>query len=189
VGIAAPFYVIHGLSGLGFPTASVGFFTSVQLVGGVFSALLLGVMGERRGTRSVMRLWGWVALFAPVIAVAAPFIGQALPGTVMYVYAAVFIVVGMQGNANMAGFLNWVLEWSPASDRPFYIGVANTLTGVSLVMPLIGGWILQGTGSYLTLFIAAMAGPVIALVMLRGLPEPRRDPSRRPPETGQPTTG
>ena len=180
VGIAAPFYVIHGLENLGFPPASVGFFTSVQLVGGVFSALLLGVMGERRGTRSVMRLWGWVALLAPVIAIAAPFIARAVPGAVLYVYALVFVVVGMQGNANMAGFLNWVLEWAPGSDRPLYIGFANTLTGVSLVMPLIGGWILQATGSYVALFVAAMAGPVIALFMLRGLPEPRREPSRGP---------
>ncbi len=178
VGIAAPFYVIHGLSGLGFPPASVGFFTSVQLVGGVFSALLLGVMGERRGTRSVLRLWGWVDLIAPAIAIAAPFMARVVPGAVLYLYALVFVVVGMQGNANMAGFLNWVLEWAPAPERPLYIGFANTLTGVSLVMPLIGGWILQATGSYAALFIAAMAGPVIALFMLRGLPEPRREPPR-----------
>jgi MFS family permease len=176
VGIAAPFYVIHGLQALGFPPASVGFFTSVQLVGGVFSALLLGVMGERRGTRSVMRLWGCLALAAPVIATAAPLIGRAAPEAVIYVYAGVFIVVGMQGNANMAGFLNWVLEWAPESDRPLYIGFANTLTGISLVMPLIGGWILQSTGSYPALFIAALAGPVVALFLLRRLPEPRRNP-------------
>ena len=47
----------------------------------------------------------------------------------MYVYALVFVIVGMQGAANMAGFLNWVLEYAPASDRPLYIGFANTLNG------------------------------------------------------------
>ena len=176
VGIAAPFYVIHGLESLGFPPASVGFFTSVQLVGGVFSALLLGFMGERKGTRSVMRLWGWVSLAAPVVALAVPLAGRAAPGAMMYIYAVVFIVVGMQGNANLAGFLNWVLEWAPGSDRPLYIGFANTLTGITLVMPLIGGWILQATGSWEALFAAAMAGPVVALFLLRGLPEPRRNP-------------
>jgi len=104
----------------------------------------------------------------------------------MYVYAAVFIVVGMQGNANMAGFLNWVLEWAPGSDRALYIGFANTLTGVSLVMPLIGGWILAASGSYIALFATAMVGPVVALLMIRGLPEPRRNPPthREPASTG-----
>ncbi len=91
-------------------------------------------------------------------------------------YALVFVIVGMQGVANMAGFLNWVLEYAPASDRPLYIGFANTLSGLSLVMPLLGGWILAASGSYVVLFAAAAAGPIAALILLRGLPEPRRDP-------------
>ncbi len=94
----------------------------------------------------------------------------------MYVYGLVFVIVGTQGTANMAGFLNWVLEYSPASDRPLYIGFANTLSGLSLVMPLLGGWILAASGSYPALFAAAAAGPLVALLLLRGLPEPRRDP-------------
>jgi MFS family permease len=172
-GIAAPFYVIHGLEALRLPAASVGVFTSVQLVGGVVSSLLLGVIGERRGTRAVMRLWGWVSLAGPIIAIAASLLGRSLPGALLYVYAAVFIVVGMQGVAGMTGFLNWVLEWSPGSDRPLYIGVANTLTAVSLVMPLLGGWILEATSSWVALFIVALAGPVAGIVLLRRLPEPR----------------
>jgi hypothetical protein len=174
--VAAPFYIVHGLESLGFPPASVGFFTSVQLVGSVFAALVLGMMGERRGTRAVMRLFGWAALAAPLIAMAAPALTRALPWAVMYVYGLVFVIVGTQGTANMAGFLNWVLEYCPASDRPLYIGFANTLSGLSLVMPLLGGWILAASGSYPFLFATAAAGPVAALVLLRGLPEPRRDP-------------
>jgi hypothetical protein len=174
ISIAAPFYIVHGLESLGFPPASVGFFTSVQLVGSVFAALILGVLGERRGTRSVMRLWGWGALITPCIAIAAPALAALLPGAVLYVYALVFVIVGMQGVANMAGFLNWVLEYAPASDRPLYIGFANTLNGLSLVMPLIGGWILAASGSYYLLFAVAAVGPVGGLLLLRRLPEPRR---------------
>jgi len=172
-GIAAPFYVLHGLEALRFPAASIGLFTSVQLVGGVFSSLVLGIIGERRGTRAVMRLWGWVSLAGPLIAVASALIGAAVPGVVLYVYSVVFVVVGMQGVAGMTGFLNWVLEWAPSSERPLYIGFANTLTAASLLMPLIGGWILQATGSWVALFGVALAGPAVGIFMLRGLPEPR----------------
>jgi hypothetical protein len=188
--IAAPFYIVHGLESLGFPPASVGFFTSVQLVGSVFAALVLGLMGERRGTRSVMRLFGWAALAAPLIAVAAPALAKVLPWAVMYVYGLAFVIIGTQGTANMAGFLNWVLEYSPPSDRPLYIGFANTLSGISLVMPLIGGWILAATGSYPLLFAVAAAGPLAALLLLRGLPEPRRGvPSVLKPGGGGATLG
>jgi hypothetical protein len=173
IGIAAPFYIVHGLESLGFSPASVGLFTSVQLVGSVFAALIMGVLGEKRGTRSVMRLWGWAALATPVIALAAPVLVKVVSAAVLYVYALVFVIVGMQGVANMAGFLNWVLEYAPASDRPLYIGFANTLTGITLVMPLVGGWILAASGSYVLLFVAAAAGPVGGLMLLRALPEPR----------------
>jgi len=173
IGVAAPFYVVHGLEGLGFPPSSVGLFTSVQLVGGLFSSLVMGLLGERKGTRSVMRLWGCFAVCAPLIALAAPALGFLLPTGMMYVYAAVFVVVGMQGNAHMAGFLNWVLEYAPSSERPLYIGFANTLNGATLVMPLIGGWILSATSSYPVLFAAAAVGPVAALLILGKLPEPR----------------
>ncbi len=177
VGIAAPFYVVHGLEQLGFSPASVGFFTSVQVIGGVFSALILGMLGERRGTRSVMRLWGLLAMCAPLAALAAPALRSVLPEAVLYVYALAFIVVGMQGNANMAGFLNWVLEYAPGSNRPLYIGFSNTMSGISLVMPLIGGWLLSATGSYTALFLAAAAGPLAGLLLTMGLPEPRRRPA------------
>jgi MFS family permease len=184
ISIAAPFYIVHGLESLGFPPASVGFFTSVQLVGSVFAALIMGVLGERRGTRSVMRLWGWAALATPVIALAAPALMKVLPGAVLYVYALVFVIVGMQGVANMAGFLNWVLEYAPASDRPLYIGFANTLTGITLVMPLIGGWILAASSSYVLLFVVAAAGPAGGLILLRALPEPRSKAAAAHRESG-----
>ena len=41
-------------------------------------------------------------------------------------------------------------------------------------MPLIGGWILAASGSYYLLFAAAAAGPVVGLLLLRRLPEPRQ---------------
>jgi hypothetical protein len=178
LGVAAPFYIVHGLESLGFPVASVGFFTSVQLIGSVVATLILGLMGERRGTRAVMRACCVAALAAPAIAVAAPLLSSALPGAVMYIYSLVFVVVGTQGAANMAGFQNWVLEYAPPGDRPMYIGFANTLNGFVLVMPMIGGWILSASASwpdvsYPLLFTAAAVGPAAALFLLRKLPEPR----------------
>ena len=173
VGLATPYYIINGLERLGFPQSSIGFFTSVQLFGGVFSTLLLGLLGERRGTRSVMRVWGCLATVPPLLGLAGPALGSLLPSAMLYLYGVIFMVVGVQGNANMAGFLNWVLEYAPASDRPMYIGFANTLNGLTLVMPLLGGWILAASGSYPALFVVAAVGPVISLFLLRKLPEPR----------------
>jgi MFS family permease len=180
VGIAAPYYIINGLERLGFPPSSIGFFTSVQMVGGVFSTLLLGLLGERRGTRSVMRVWGGLAMLPPILALVGPSLGSLFSAATLYLYGLIFMIVGVQGNANMAGFLNWVLEYAPASDRPMYIGFANTLSAVTLVMPLLGGWILSASGSYPALFAVAAVGPAISLFLLRKLPEPRHISPRLP---------
>ena len=87
----------------------------------------------------------------------------------------------------LAGFLNWVLEWAPGSDRPLYIGFANTLNGITLVMPMVGGWILAASGSYVLLFVVAAAGPAAGLMLLRALPDPRANAAAAHQESRPPT--
>jgi MFS family permease len=178
-GLATPFYVIHGLASLGFGELSVGIFTSAQVAGGVLSALLMGYVGEKKGTRAVMRIGGGISLATPLLALAitlaVPLAGTLLPSAgLMYLYAIVFVIVGAQANSIMAGFINYVLEFAPASDRAMYIGFANTASGVSLFAPLVGGALLAAGGSYAALFIAAAAGPLAGLVLSLRLVEPRR---------------
>lgn len=174
-GLATPFYVIHGLTALSFPEISVGIFTSAQVAGGIGSGLLMGWLGERRGTRSVLRLWGLLAVAAPLIALGLSCVGSGVPGVVlMYAYAVVFILVGAQANSVMAGFVNYVLELAPAERRSMYIGCANTLGSVSLAAPLLGGWMLDAGGSWPLLFTAAAASPVAGLILSLRLVEPRQ---------------
>ena len=173
-GAATPFYVVHGLESLGFPAQSIGIFTSAQVTGGVLSALLMGYVGERRGTRAVMRLWGGVSLLTPLLALALSRLGQVAPGpTLLYLYALVFVAVGAQGNSVMAGFLNYVLESAPPAQRAVYIGFANTASSVSLAAPLLGGALLAAGGSYALLFAASAVGPLAGLVLSLRLSEPR----------------
>jgi MFS family permease len=173
-GAATPFYVVHGLESLGFPAQSIGIFTSAQVTGGVLSALLMGYVGERRGTRAVMRLWGGVSIVTPLLALALSRLGQAVPApALLYLYALVFVVVGAQGNSLMAGFLNYVLESAPPAQRAVYIGFANTASSISLAAPLLGGVLLAASGSWALLFAASAAGPLAGLVLSLKLSEPR----------------
>jgi MFS family permease len=121
-----------------------------------------------------MRIWGGMSLATPLLALAVPLAAPLLPpDALMYVYAIVFVIVGAQANSVMAGFINYVLEFAPASDRAMYIGFANTASGISLFAPLIGGALLAATGSYPALFIAAAVGPLAGLALSLRLVEPR----------------
>ena len=173
-GAAAPFYVLHGLDSLGFPKSSVGYFTSAQVAGGVVSALFIGWIGEKKGTRAVMRLWGAMSALTPLLALALSLSRSGFSKTpLLYLYGSVFILVGSQSNTLMAGFLNYVLEYAPASSRLIYIGFANTASALQLLAPMIGGALLQATGSYPVLFVAAALGPLAGLALSLGMVEPR----------------
>jgi MFS family permease len=184
--LAIPYYVLFGLDRLGLPPSSIGVFTSFQVAGGIAAALGMGRIAERRGSRSVMQLWGVLTVLTPLAALAFPALAAVVPGAaVPFLYGAVFLVAGAQGNANMCGFISWVLEYAPASQRPMYIGFANALSGTSLVMPIIGGLVVMAAG-YSALFALAAAAALTGLLLTRRVIEPRHRqaaelPDRLPP--------
>ena len=172
-GLALPFYVLFGIDRLGFSSSSIGVFTTFQVAGGIVGALAIGRLAEHRGSRSVMRLWGALATLTPLAALAFPVLTAGVPPSVLpFLYGAVFLVVGAQSNATMTGFIAWVLEYAPASQRPMYIGFANAMSGTSLVMPLIGGLIVT-TAGYPALFVAAAVVPLAGLALTFRVIEPR----------------
>jgi len=180
-GLALPFYVLFGIDRLGFGPSTIGVFTSSQVIGGIVGALGMGRLAERRGSRSVMRLWGVFAILTPLGALAFPAIARLVSPTALpYLYAVLFVVGGAQSNATMTGFVAWVLEYAPASERPMYVGFANAMSGPSLVMPLLGGLLLPVAG-YPALFVPAAAVPVAGLLLLVRAVEPRHRQAPEPP--------
>jgi hypothetical protein len=64
--------------------------------------------------------------------------------------------------------MNYVLEIAPPGQRPTYTGLTNTLTGLLLPVPILGGWLLQST-SYPVLFAVSAVGPLLAWGLARSL--------------------
>jgi len=67
-----------------------------------------------------------------------------------------------------------LLEFAPPDDRPTYIGLGNTTTGIfSAIAPLLGGWVATALG-YRALFAMALVISVLAWGILRwAVQEPR----------------
>jgi MFS family permease len=171
--MAVPFYVIYALDVLRFDQGAVGVFLSAQVVGGILSGLVMGYISERRGTRAVIRFSAWMAMGTPLLALGVSWLHLLLPAVLLlYVYALIFVVLGALGNANMAGFMNYILEIAPAADRPAYVGLANTLGSLVLAAPFLGGWVLQ-ISSYTVLLAATAAICLMGLIASGWLDEPR----------------
>ena len=88
-------------------------------------------------------------------------------------YAPVFSLLGALNNAGMAGFMSYILEAAPPGERPTYVGLANTLSAVVLLAPLLGGWILAAT-SYPILFSTTALTCLVGLAGAWRLEEPRQ---------------
>jgi hypothetical protein len=74
------------------------------------------------------------------------------------VLLAVFLLVGAARGGSQAGFWQYTLEVTPARDRRVFVGLVNTANAPSLLMPVIGGAILE-LGGYPWLFgTAALLG-------------------------------
>jgi len=174
-GMATPFYMIYGIDVLALPPETVGLATSVQVLGSILAGVVLGYIQERSGSRLVVLCSTALGLGVPLLALLTQVLalqGAAFP-LLTAVYASVFVTIGIVNSSIMLGFLNFVMELAPPGENPTYMGLSNAFTGILLLVPIIGGWLLEAT-SYTVLFILAAGGAGLGVVMAFRLQEPRQ---------------
>jgi len=171
--LASPFYAVYAINVKGVPTSTVGLFLSAQIAGGFLYSILGGYLLERFGGRLTTNLEGVIALLAPTLGIVAAYL---LPGGSAWftvVYLLLFAALGALNNSFMLGHMNYLLEMSPENKRPIYVGLSNTLTGVVIVIPLLGGTLVN-LFSYEPVFIVTVLCIAPVLALTRKLSEPRK---------------
>ena len=158
-GFALGFYVLFAIQELGFPTAMIGIFAAVQTVGGILSGVLFGWVSERFGNHRVIQIATAVGMTSPLAALV--FLIAEPGASWMPLYSWVFVTIGVFMNADFIGFANLNVDLAPPGERSTYVGLFNTISGLVVIWPAIGGWVLERT-SYLALFSVTAAMLMIA---------------------------
>lgn len=171
-GLALSFYILFATQKLGLAPQTVGLFTVVQTLGGILASVGLGVVSERAGSHRVVQISTALGLTAPLVGLGLALFGVQDGALVTTIYAYVFLAVGVVQSAIMLGLFNYILELAPPIQRPTYIGLFNTIGGVLLVVPPLGGWLLQRT-SYGALFGITCGILILAHLLSWGLPSAR----------------
>jgi MFS family permease len=171
--MALPFYVVFATEELHLGTESIGLFLSSQVVGGILAGFVWGYLNERSGSKIVIQCSTMSALASPLLALLMGPIGRSTGSSVIYIYSLIFVAIGALNSSMITGFINFVLELAPSEERATYIALTNTLCGVLLFAPFLGGWLLQVT-SYPVLFAITAGGIAISLVLTFRLEEPRQ---------------
>ena len=182
-GLAATFYVVYATEVLRLPPKSIGLFAAADTLGIALAGVGLGVVADRVGSHRVVQIVTWSYFAVPVLALLCTtgVFGSAVP----VVYPVLYVLLGMFEGSFMLGFLNFVLEIAPPGQRPTYMGLTNTVAGLLVLIPLVGGFIL-GRTSYPILFCLAAIGTLAGALLALRLPDPRKQLAEPPrPEVQQ----
>jgi MFS family permease len=171
-GLAASFYVIYATEALKLPASSIGLFAGANTVGIAVAGITLGLIADRKGSHRVVQTSSWLAACVPVLALVIH--SRALGGASMWIYPGLYVLLGMVEGSVMLGYLNYVLEIAPPGERPMYMGLTNTLAGLLVVIPMVGGLILERT-SYPFIFALAAVGTLAGALLAFKLPNPRKN--------------
>jgi MFS family permease len=181
--LASAFYVLHATTVLQLPAGAIGLFAGAATIGGALAGIALGPVADRFGSHRVVQISSWSQVLTPVLALAFHYRLAGAAGPALY--PVLYVLLGLFEGSMVLGFMNYVLEIAPQGQRPSYIGLINTLTGVLIFVPLIGGWILEHT-SYPVLFALAAAGTLVSALLAMRLDAPPRaaQPLALPADSG-----
>jgi MFS family permease len=172
-GLASPFYMTYALTKLNLPIQVAGRYTSIGVIGSIVAAVGVGWVNERYGSKRAIHVSIGMVTIVPLLALAIPHV-ITNPTWLAWGYGLVFFCHYASMSTMMPSWVTYVLELAPEGERPTYVGLANTLNGLTTIFSTIGGLILVWTNSnYSVLFVVTFVGLLLAWPLPFGLPEPR----------------
>ncbi len=166
-GLATPFYILHATQEARLGPQIIGSFAAISSIGLTLAGLTLGRVAARQGSYRVIQITSWLSLVPPLLGLALTALGAS--PAFAWVYVICYLTIGMVDGSMMLGYFNYVLDLAPPGSRPIYVGLTNTVSGLLVVAPILGGWILDYS-SYPVLFVLTLIGVTAAAVASMKLP-------------------
>jgi Na+/melibiose symporter-like transporter len=173
--IALPFYGIYAKRVLGAAGGMVGVYLATRVVAQLLFNLPWGWLSNRKGNRIVMRLMSIGSGFAALLGITlVAVVGACHPQGAWLPYLALplFFLNGAVLPAKVLSGSNFLLELVSESERPLYLGLSNTLTGVVVLISGLGGLVVDLFG-FAGLFVLVVSLCLAAYVLASRLPETR----------------
>jgi MFS family permease len=175
--IALPFYGIYAKRVLGAAEGMVGVYLVTRVVAQLLFNLPWGWLSNQKGNRMVMRLMsigtGLIALLGITL---VALVGALEPQGAWLAYLALplFFLNGAVLPAKILCGSNFLLELVSESERPLYLGLSNTLSGIVVLISGLGGLVVDLL-SFAGLFVLVLGLCLAAYIMATRLPETRME--------------
>lgn len=167
---------------VGEESVGVGFFLAVETAGMIAGNTLWGHLGDRYGNRLLLRVIAFLHVAVPLMALLAGMLARyPLPGWALYLaFTPTFLAFGSLLGGTWMAVTNFLLDLAPIHDRPAYIAVSNALNIPAVILPMLGGVLVDAVG-FTTIFLTAALFLAYAVLLTGRLREPREKHIQHPP--------
>jgi MFS family permease len=165
------FYIVYALRRFDADTVILGFLTATLTIAQTIANVSMGWFGDRLGHRSMLILGAAAATLSSLLAWLATSINWFFP---------IFILAGFANVSIWMNGMTMATTFSGENERPFYIGLAQTLTApATIIAPLLGGWIADAFGFVPTFSISTILSVVMMAILWFVVKDPHQHPITR----------
>ena len=165
--VADPFYVVFAQERLGAPPATVGLYLGALSISSLLSNFVWSPLADRAGNRTLMSLTVISVALVPLTATALSLSIGVLDNTFLYAgFTLVFIFSGLALGASRIVNNNMVLTIAPPAERATYVGFLNTVLGIVIFVPVLGGLLVDLLG-FQVVFLLSVVLAALAMIASR----------------------
>jgi MFS family permease len=160
------FYIVYALRRFQMDAVTAGYLTATLTIAQTVANASMGWLGDRLGHRLMLIIGAGAATFSSVLAWFAPSLAWFFP---------IFVLSGFTNVSIWTNGMTMTVDFSGEKERPFYIGLAQTLTApATIIAPLIGGWIADTQGFGSTFALSTVLSIVMLAILVFLVKEPRK---------------
>ncbi len=163
--MALAFYTLYAVRHFGMNEQTAGILTGVLLLSKTVASPLLGWVGDRWGHKTVLVSGALIMSLSATLAVSAPVIGW---------FYIIYALAGLADASMWTVTMAFTQTFGTGSNKPLYIGLANTLTApFALLAPFLGGALADSFGFSATFTISIVTGLLAAWVFYYSVRDPQ----------------
>jgi len=160
------FYIVYALRRFNMTVVTAGYFTATLTISQTIANAGMGWIGDRVGHRWMLILGAVAAMLSSMLAWSASSIVWFFP---------IFFLTGLANVSIWTIGMAMTVDFSNETERPFYIGLSQTLTApATIIAPLIGGWIADKSGFIPTFAISTTLSIVMMGILFLLVKDPRK---------------
>lgn len=164
---ANAFYAVYAIGKFGLTASASGMFTIITMGSMTVSNPLFGLLGDKKGHRLNLILFGVFSAAASLTTVVAPN---------QFVYGLVFVLMASAMNLQGISRVYFTVELCTPAERQKYISLLNTITSPVIFFGILSGWLISMYGYQTGFIISAVLMLCGSAVLYFTVSEPRHLP-------------